>query len=700
MATTYKTPGVYVEEISKFPPSVAQVETAIPAFIGYTEKATEKIKGDLKGKPFRITSLLEYETYFGFAKPETTIGVTINDKLVDGEKETTLVVDQPTSKQPFLMYYSLQMYFANGGGPCYIVSVGRYGDDLDASDTQVTAITGSGDFSDGLAAIEKVDEPTLILFPDATGLSTATEFYGLYNDALTQCNKLQDRFTIIDTFNVDDTAVTDSNITDLRNEITADKNFAKYGAVYYPFLKTILDYQYNADDIIIEHYSYDADAYELIKANLAAIEDPGTGMPAAVTELFSYTTPGAAGGDVSGDVSDVIFRMYDAATGFDLGGTFTTDNTKKTAFLGDVDALVTSLGSLVDFKEKLKDEANAAASTIKDENPAIQALIEAARDTFLGDFEGAGKIDEIYANLQELQTKFQAADTNTKQKNLLDVNALNFDTELKKLVDYTPLDSQTNLTTEPVTPLFDDVVTNMTALGVEIKKVEGLDTNNGELNGRSLGDVESVDNATYNRIITEINNLPMTLPPSCAMAGIYARVDADRGVWKAPANVSVNYVVEPTRRVTHEEQKDLNVHTTGKSVNAIRFFTGKGILVWGARTLAGNDNEWRYVPVRRFFNMVEESVEKATEQFVFEPNDANTWVKVRAMIENFLVLQWRAGALAGAKPEEAFYVRVGLGETMTANDILNGIMNVEIGMAAVRPAEFIILKFSHKMQES
>ena len=98
--------------------------------------------------------------------------------------------------------------------------------------------------------------------------------------------------------------------------------------------------------------------------------------------------------------------------------------------------------------------------------------------------------------------------------------------------------------------------------------------------------------------------------------------------------------------------------------------------------------------------MVEESVERASEQFVFEPNDANTWVKIRAMIENFLTLQWRAGALAGSKPEQAFYVRVGLGETMTAEDILNGVMNIEIGMAAVRPAEFIVLKFSHKMQEA
>ncbi|HAT63788.1 MAG TPA: phage tail protein, partial [Flavobacteriaceae bacterium] len=187
---------------------------------------------------------------------------------------------------------------------------------------------------------------------------------------------------------------------------------------------------------------------------------------------------------------------------------------------------------------------------------------------------------------------------------------------------------------------------------------------------------------------------------TAALAGICARVDSNRGVWKAPANESVNSCMATTVNITHEQQEDLNIHTSGKSINAIRPFAGKGILVWGARTLAGNDNEWRYIPVRRFFNMAEESIKKATEQFVFEPNDKNTWVKVRAMIENFLTLQWRAGALAGAKPEQAFFVRVGLGETMTAQDILEGRMNIEIGMAVVRPAEFIILKFSHKMQEA
>ena len=147
-------------------------------------------------------------------------------------------------------------------------------------------------------------------------------------------------------------------------------------------------------------------------------------------------------------------------------------------------------------------------------------------------------------------------------------------------------------------------------------------------------------------------------------------------------------------------QEGLNVDaTTGKSVNALRAFVGRGTLVWGARTLAGNDNEWRYVSVRRFATFVEESVQKALAPFVFEPNDANTWVKVRAMIENFLVTLWRDGALMGTKAEHASHVAVGLGQTMTAQDILDGRMIVEVHLAVLRPAEFVLLRFRQSMQE-
>jgi len=188
---------------------------------------------------------------------------------------------------------------------------------------------------------------------------------------------------------------------------------------------------------------------------------------------------------------------------------------------------------------------------------------------------------------------------------------------------------------------------------------------------------------------------------SSSIAGVYAKVDSTSGVFKAPANVGLNYVVAPTEKISPDDLDNLNVDaTSGKSINAIRTFAGKGTMVWGARTLDGNSNEWRYVSVRRFFNMVEESVKKATERFVFEANTANTWVKVQAMIENFLNEQWKDGALAGSKPEEAYYVSVGLNKTMSAQDILEGRMIIEVGMAAVRPAEFIVIRFSHKLQEA
>ncbi len=131
-----------------------------------------------------------------------------------------------------------------------------------------------------------------------------------------------------------------------------------------------------------------------------------------------------------------------------------------------------------------------------------------------------------------------------------------------------------------------------------------------------------------------------------------------------------------------------------------RAFTGRGILVWGARTLAGNDNEWRYVSVRRLFNLIEESVRKSTAFAVFEPNDATTWLKVKGMAEGYLFGLWERGALAGSTPEAAYFVNVGLGKTMTAQDVLEGRMLVELGVAAVRPAEFIILRFTHKLQEA
>ncbi|MFM6924391.1 MAG: phage tail sheath family protein [Ferruginibacter sp.] len=206
---------------------------------------------------------------------------------------------------------------------------------------------------------------------------------------------------------------------------------------------------------------------------------------------------------------------------------------------------------------------------------------------------------------------------------------------------------------------------------------------------------------TYVQIMAEIKNRLNLLPPAAAMAGIYCLVDGTRGVWKAPANISLSMVNSPAINITSDEQENMNIDAiTGKSINAIRPFTGLGTLVWGARTLDGNSQDWRYINVRRTMIMIEQSLKLACRAYVFEPNDSNTWVSMKSMIINFLDNLWKQGALAGAKPEQAFDVRIGLGATMTATDILDGIIRISVMMALVRPAEFIVISFEQQQQQS
>lgn len=223
-----------------------------------------------------------------------------------------------------------------------------------------------------------------------------------------------------------------------------------------------------------------------------------------------------------------------------------------------------------------------------------------------------------------------------------------------------------------------------------------IDETQSTYDGTLLSVLKSSGNADYATAIAGYRAEQVILPPSAIVAGIYAKTDRENGVWKAPANVALQSVIRPVVTISDSTQESLNVDAnTGKSINAIRSFTGKGTLVWGARTLAGNSNEWRYINVRRLFLTVEESVKKAISQFVFENNDAKTWVKVNAMIGSYLNGVWKEGGLVGAKAEEAYFVQTGLGVTMTQQDILDGNMIVRIGLAAVRPAEFIVLEFSH-----
>ncbi|MCB1909159.1 MAG: phage tail sheath family protein [Rhodocyclaceae bacterium] len=198
----------------------------------------------------------------------------------------------------------------------------------------------------------------------------------------------------------------------------------------------------------------------------------------------------------------------------------------------------------------------------------------------------------------------------------------------------------------------------------------------------------------YGQLIAELRRRVNLLPPAAALAGIYARVDADLGVWQAPANVAVAGTVAPAVKLTDAQQEDLNFAVTGKSINAIRAFQGSGTLVWGARTLDGINLDWRYINTRRTMIMLEESTRRALASYAPAPNDRNTWASIRAMLESFLTAIWKQGGLAGATPGEAFSVRVGLGETMSSQDILDGVLRVTVQVCTTRPADFIELSFA------
>ncbi|ALM47995.1 hypothetical protein AMR72_03280 [Flavobacterium psychrophilum] len=204
----------------------------------------------------------------------------------------------------------------------------------------------------------------------------------------------------------------------------------------------------------------------------------------------------------------------------------------------------------------------------------------------------------------------------------------------------------------------------------------------------------------YNDIMAEIRRQLNILPPSSAMGGVYTMMDNTRGVWKAPANVTLSNVTNSVVTISDSDQEDLNVPLNGMAVNALRNFPGEGTLVWGARTLDGNSQDWRYVNVRRTVIMIEESIKNIAKVFVFEQNDQNTWSALKSMINNFLLSLWKRGSLVGSSPDDSFSVRVGLIETMTNEDILNGILRISVLVAPVRPAEFVQISIVQQLQKA
>ncbi|WP_342323006.1 phage tail sheath C-terminal domain-containing protein [Kosakonia sp. BYX6] len=185
------------------------------------------------------------------------------------------------------------------------------------------------------------------------------------------------------------------------------------------------------------------------------------------------------------------------------------------------------------------------------------------------------------------------------------------------------------------------------------------------------------------------------IPPSAMAAAAIAQADSTLGVWKAPANLIINGVASLKYPVSDDLQGRFN---QGKALNMFREYPGSGVILWGARTLEDSDN-WRYIPVRRLFNMIETDVRRSLNKVVFETNNPPTWQRVKSALNNYLYSLWQQGALVGNSPQEAWFVEVGKGITMTEGDINQGKLIINLGLAAVRPAEFILLQFSQDIAQ-
>ncbi|MBB4098975.1 phage tail sheath family protein [Sphingomonas kyeonggiensis] len=187
-------------------------------------------------------------------------------------------------------------------------------------------------------------------------------------------------------------------------------------------------------------------------------------------------------------------------------------------------------------------------------------------------------------------------------------------------------------------------------------------------------------------------------PPSGAIAGIYTENDAMQGVWTAPANIPVAGIAGLRFNMNDAEQAGFNVPVNGQAINVLRVQPVRGAVVWGARTLDGNSNDYRYIQVRRTLIYVDQSIRQGLATFTFAANDGGTWQAVIGSISTFLLGLWQQGGLMGSKAADAFTVSCGIGTTMTELDVLNGYMIVSVNLQLAHPAEFVELSFTQKMQ--
>ncbi|HEU4560023.1 MAG TPA: phage tail sheath C-terminal domain-containing protein [Longimicrobium sp.] len=534
--STPTTPGVYINELSAFPPSVVGVQTAVPCFIGYTQKAEIDGKPALL-KPVRISSLAAFEAVFGGAYAAR---YAITPVANADEQDAHFQVMDPTANPPayrdygvevqssFVLYNSMRLFYANGGGNCYVVSVGPY-----ETDGTPTPVRGD-DLIAGLNAAANQVGITLLAVPDAVLLPgdeggkpwESADFTAVAQAMLAQAATLGDRMAILDVYGTgcltppaQDGATLNAVIGRFRQDV--GERGLSYGAAYFPFVE--------------------ATVVQPSEVDYTSLVDPSAGGGEQLRWILSWENR-----NLYGDPVD-------------------PRNTRAQAVQANIDAIATT-------------------------DPADRAGVRALNDALLAELPLLGQIEGVVAQGENV------------------------------------------------------------------------------------------------------------LPSSGAMAGVMTYADQTRGVWNAPANVSLTSVTAPTVLLDNSQQEGLNVPVDGKAVDALREFPGRGTVVWGARTLDGNNNDYRYIQVRRTVIYIEQSIKNALNQFAFAPNTGQTWTSVVSMVSSFLTTLWSQGGLLGATAREAFSVECGVGSTMTGQDVLDGYMIVQVTLQMIRPAEYIELTFKQKME--
>ncbi|WP_062056384.1 phage tail sheath family protein [Aquimarina longa] len=662
-----KTPGVYIKEKRTVATAVNSVATAVPLFIGFTEHA--------HSEPIKINSLAEFENIFGGAYlPKFTINIdTTNNQVKD------VIPDKR-----FFLYDSIILYFKNGGGSCYIKSAS-----IETYDTVTSTTDFNSIFTTAINLIDVLDEVTLILIPDlhfqfkdVNNVLVSLNEFSLYKNILekliNKCGNLQDKFAIIDFHQ------SDSLPNHIRGLITPHLTNLKHAAVYYPWLKNANTYQVKLNSLSLDDINSGSAIEQEAKDILYDVD--------TLSKLFGV---------------DPKFDRFDKEEYKKLINKISTTNTPNDKI--NFSRIFVFFYYIITRFDIITNPAHPAhpgnqypsnyGRLLK--NPIVKKYILDLRSNEyfvktvqkLYRFKGmnTSKIDPLYGwpgPYNPWSNQWFNNPPNTNKYSLHE----NVEVDTNLLSDYT-VGSKT-----PSEIINDLDSGKWVDLNVFLSAVEGLR----ELVFYQKEQIEKELFATdpiYVNIKKIIEEHMKKIPSQGAIAGIYCKNDRERGVWKSPANITIQGIEKPLIEISNSIQDELNVDiNTGKSINVIRRFTGRGSLIWGARTLAGNDNEWRYIAVRRFFNFAEKSIKNAIRDFVFEPNDTRTWVKIKAIIYSFLVVQWDAGALTGATMKEAFFIKIGE-EITSPKEILEGKVNIQIGMAVTRPAEFITIQFIHLFNE-